>query len=154
MARINVSSQPPTSFCDYKFWFWPFETYKMIMIIIWPKFYNDDITLVDAKIDPSVYLPTYQIEETRKISDTHLFLILQVCIRVLTRWLRWLLNDFWEGITAWPDLAKFRHLCKILKICGYFVRVTLVFGKKLRYFWPIFNAIWASFLCCKWSNTD
>ena len=34
-------------------------------------------------------------------------------------------------VTVWPDLPKFHHFGKMLKIFGNFFRVTLVFGKNL-----------------------
>ena len=42
--------------------------------------------------------------------------------------------------TEWPDLAKFRHLGKILKVFGHFSKVYLVFGKMFILLWQICNA--------------
>ena len=39
--------------------------------------------------------------------------------------------------TVWPDLAKFCHFGKILKIFGNFMRVLLVFCNLLNLFWKI-----------------
>ena len=41
----------------------------------------------------------------------------------------------------WPDLAKFRHFGKILKVFGNFSRVNLVFGNICDLFWQILYAV-------------
>ena len=42
---------------------------------------------------------------------------------------------------VWPDLAKIRHFCKILKVFGNILRVYLIFGIILNLLWQILNAI-------------
>ena len=42
---------------------------------------------------------------------------------------------------VWPDLAKIRHFCHILKACGYFRNLQLALGISLNLLWLIFDAI-------------
>ena len=56
----------------------------------------------------------------------------------------------WIGQGAvWPDLAKFRHLGKILTVFGNFLIAYLVFRKLFNLLWYIF-CYWAILHCCTW----
>ena len=51
-------------------------------------------------------------------------------------------------------MTKFRHLGKILKVFGHFLRVYLVFGKVLHQNLGNFLCFWAHFYWCTWRNFE
>ena len=48
--------------------------------------------------------------------------------------------------SVWPDVAKFHHFGKILKLLGNLLRVQLVLGEILNPLWQIFHSIWQIFI--------
>ena len=48
----------------------------------------------------------------------------------------------WRSPPVWPDLAKFCHFIKILKVLGQFLIFYLTFAKILNLLWHMFNYIW------------
>ena len=49
-------------------------------------------------------------------------------------------------LTVWPDLAKIRHFCHILKAFGYFRSLHLALGISLSLLWHVFDAIGQIFI--------
>ena len=47
---------------------------------------------------------------------------------------------------VWPDLVKFHHFAKILRVVGKILKVYLVFGKIMKLLWQILNAIGLIFI--------
>ena len=49
-------------------------------------------------------------------------------------------NKILDWLSVLPDLAKFRHFGKNLKVFGHFKKLYLVFGNLLNLLWQIFYA--------------
>ena len=52
-----------------------------------------------------------------------------------------IVRSFVRPISVWPDLAKFRHFGKALKLFEQFLKALISFGKKLNPLWQIFRLL-------------
>ena len=86
-------------------------------------------------INPAEHDQTMRFRKKIEKDDSYINSVLGLC----QVWKICLIPQPW---TLWPDLVKFRHLGRLLKIFGKYLRFYLVFGKILKLIWQFFINFW------------